>query len=321
MSHNGPEEQLNDLVKRTPRRVGVVRKGTSIHEFLAAFPDSDSCLQFVFDKKYDKLAPCPNCGRSTRWFRIRNINRYGNNCCGGRALYPLSRTVFANSNLPLITWFYAILHFCNTATGITTENLGIHLGISHKAAYRMGKRIRMHLEAVDHDRLIGGPGQTVYVDEDRLVNVRDREGGTLSRQRIVTVSDGHDFAVIPVAKGKFHAANKEISRRIHSDAQLEFRKLETINKLSHYRNSKKIAGFNWALAENPYKYEFNAMVAMTTNLKKFILRSHIWVSSDQISHYIAHFEFIYRRRQRGETIFWDAISQFPNLAILGHGIK
>lgn len=54
-------------------------------------------------------------------------------------------------------------------------------------------------------------------------------------------------------------------------------------------------------------------------LKIFILRSHIWASADQIENYIAHFEFLYRRRRLGETVFWDAISRFPKLDQLHSG--
>jgi len=237
----------------------------------------------------------------------------------GSAIHPLPGTVFSNSNLPLGLWFYAILHFCNTSTGLTTENLAIHLGISHKAAYRMGVRIRMHLAALDRERKLGGPGALVYVQEDELVNIRTDDGGGCGRLRIVVLSDSSDFAVIPVRKGKFHSSLPSILRSLHPGTLLEFRAEETLRKLTYHRRSKWVESGTWRVTDDPYKQPYGAAASMLGALKTFILRNHIWMSSAQIDNYIAHFAFLFRRRRRGETVFWDAISRFPSLEQVPEG--
>lgn len=289
------------------------RQGTSISEFLSRFSDSSACLDHVFERNHPNPGPCPKCGRTVRWFRIRSTNRYSSNCCGGSAIHPLPGTVFGNSNLPLGMWFYAILHFCNTSTGLTTENLAIHLGISHKAAYRMGVRIRMHLAALDRERKLGGPGARVYLQEDELVNIRSDDTGRCGRLRVVALSDSADFAVIPIRKGKFHNSLASIRRCLHPESLLEFREEETMRKMTHHRRSKWVESGAWRVTDNPYKQPYGAASSMLGALKTFILRNHIWASCGQIDNYIAHFAFLFRRRHRGETVFWDAISRFPSL--------
>ncbi len=226
------------------------RQGTSISEFLSRFSDSSACLDHVFERNHPNPGPCPKCGRTVRWFRIRSTNRYSSNCCGGSAIHPLPGTVFGNSNLPLGMWFYAILHFCNTSTGLTTENLAIHLGISHKAAYRMGVRIRMHLAALDRERKLGGPGARVYLQEDELVNIRSDDTGRCGRLRVVALSDSADFAVIPIRKGKFHNSLPSIRRCLHPESLLEFREEETLRKMTHHRRSKWVESGAWRVTDN-----------------------------------------------------------------------
>lgn len=221
--------------------------------------------------------------------------------------------MFAKSSIPLHTWFYAILHFCNTSTGLSAEAISIHLGISHDAAYRMGKRIRMHLAALDQDWIIGAPGQVVYVYEDRLVNIQSLNGGTRDPLRIVALFDGKETAVIPIAKGKFAASNKAILRRVHSDAVLEFKSAETLRKMSKHRRSLKAERGQWRLSDPYREHQFGPITSMLSALKTFILRNHVWVREDQISYYIAHFEFLYRRRKIGHSVFEDAISYFPDI--------
>lgn len=294
-------------------RYAKPRKGTSLNEFMARFPDSDACLAHVFSRNHDEFSPCPKCGRRTRWFRIRGLKRYSSNCCGGNSIHPLSRTMFARSSISLHTWFYAILHFCNTSTGISAETLSIQLGISHDAAYRMGKRIRMHLAALDSDWTIGAPGQVVYVYEDRLVNIQSLNGGTRDPLRIVALYDGKVTAVIPIAKGRFAASNKAILRRVHSEALLEFKSAETLRKMSQHRRWLKAEQCQWRVSD-PYRdLQLGPITSMLSALKIFILRNHLWVREDQISYYIAHFEFLYRRRKLGKSVFEDAISHFPDI--------
>lgn len=134
---------------------------TTLREFLAKFPDDETCIEHVFNARYGQGHACPNCARAAKWYRIRATRAYACQWCGWH-LHPTAGTLFEDTRTPLQLWFYAIYLFTTSRHGVPAKELQRQLGVTYKTAWRIGHEIRMHMAPVDGDAPLGG---VVEVDE------------------------------------------------------------------------------------------------------------------------------------------------------------
>lgn len=295
----------------------VPRKGTSIQEFLGLYPDSEACLQHVFETRFGKDPPCPDCGNPTRWYRIWKTKKLVSNCCSGNSLHPLSGTIFSKTAIPLHKWFYAILHFCNSSAGLTLSFIAEHLGISVKAATRMTDRIRHHLLLIDAGIGIGGPGRRVYIHETRLRGVHHRKARQRNDLRILALSDDANFTILAINRGRFAASVPALLSAVVPGSILEFQDEETLRKVCSHKRRSHLGGMKLELAANRYDPVYCDMSVMLIAMRQFLMKSHLWIGERFFDRYVAHFAFLYRRRHTGERIFHDALASFPEFAAAG----
>jgi len=120
----------------------------TVRQFFRAFPDDDTCLEYIFTIRYGQGYRCPKCRRGARWYRLQAERAYSCSWCGHH-LHPTARTPFADSHTPLQVWFYAIYLFTRSKYGVTAVELQEQLGVTYKTAWRMGRRIRHFMAGVD----------------------------------------------------------------------------------------------------------------------------------------------------------------------------
>jgi transposase len=128
-------------------------------QFKADYPDSDACLQAVFDARFGDLQYCPRCAAETKFYRVKKRQCFACMHCGHQ-LHPLADTIFRKTTTSLWDWFYAIYLFSVGKNGVSAKELERHLGVTYKTAWRMAKQIRL-LMAQDGGQLTG----IVEVDE------------------------------------------------------------------------------------------------------------------------------------------------------------
>mgnify|MGYP000081266033 FL=1 len=287
--------------------------GISLGDFLRKFPDSDACFRHIFSVKYGDAPVCPQCGSSPRWYRVGSTQGFAPMCCFGVRVHPLSNTLFAKTRVPLHKWFYAMLHFCNTGAGIGAAFLARHLDVSTKAAVRMARQIRLHFRAIDNHVRLGGAGKIVHVYEDRMKKVIDPVNGSRNSMRILIASDTENFCIIAIPKGNFRSARALITKRLHPDSTIIFRDTSTYKKVSEYRETSIDRAARSKISTDPYSPQFMDLSVTVIRLKLYILSNHIWIRAENIDHYLAAFEFVYRRSRAGRVAFLDAIGAFPEL--------
>lgn len=134
-----------------------------ILEFCRRFPNEEACLNTIFNNKFGDHTPCPHCGVTGGWGRLRGTKKYFHSC--RRQVSPLKGTAFYRSNMSLTAYFYAILLFSNCASGVRSSFLRRQLGIHPKSAHRLCNRIRLHMATYERPPKLGGPGKLVEVDE------------------------------------------------------------------------------------------------------------------------------------------------------------
>lgn len=287
--------------------------GLSITEFLRLFPDSDACLRHILHVKYGDQPACPRCGKSSRWHRVGKTQSFAPSCCFGARIHPLTNTLFAKTGIPLHKWFYAILHFCNTGTGVGAVFISRHLGISHAAAVRMADRIRAHFRRIDSQIRLGGVGERVYIVETKMKNVIDPVVGSRNSMRLLIAGDARDFCILAIPKGDFRSARALLEERVHPGSVLVFRDAATSRKVFAYRNPLFTKTFPREVGPDPYDSAFMELSVTLIRLKLFLISNHVWIMSRNINKYISSFEFVYRRNKTGRITFFDAIGSFPSI--------
>lgn len=138
-------------------------------EFMAEFPDDDTCLEWLWRNRHSENgthADCPKCED------MREFRRYGTaqsrqswTCTGcGHHLHPTAGTIFHKSSTSLHLWFYAMYLMTSTRCGISAKQLERELGVTYKTAWRMANLIRTKL-MTQADVEPFQDGQPVEMDE------------------------------------------------------------------------------------------------------------------------------------------------------------
>jgi transposase-like protein len=110
-------------------------------EFVELFPDGNACLEHLKERFYPDGTRCPQCGRPTRFHRLRSRHAYSCQFCGAQ-VYPTAGTIFHRSTTDLQLWFWAIYLIGSTGCDISVRELERELGVSYNTAARMLTRLR-----------------------------------------------------------------------------------------------------------------------------------------------------------------------------------
>lgn len=131
----------------------------SFGEFLKRYRTDEDCLEEIKDLAYPDGITCKICQKVTAHYKRKKRMAYSCEFCG-HDVYPLAKTVFRGSRIPLRFWFYAIFVLTQTRCGVSSKTLQRELGISYKTALRMTHQIR---KAMKEEGII--LSETVEVDE------------------------------------------------------------------------------------------------------------------------------------------------------------
>ncbi len=137
-------------------------KPISIPELVKLFPNNDSALEWMVQQIWPNGPYCPHCGSFNVQSGIKHVTMT-HRCrdCPAKKMFSIrTGSVMADSNLPFQTWVFAIHIIMTNPKGVSSLKLHRDLGISQKAAWHLGHRIResMISETVQFD----GP---IEVDE------------------------------------------------------------------------------------------------------------------------------------------------------------
>jgi transposase-like protein len=146
-------------------------KPISISEIFIKFATEEQCLEYVEKMRWpDGTVRCSSCGdknvkRVRRTSESKNKRPWFYLCLNKdchQQFSPTAGTLFADSHLPLITWFHAIGLILNAKKGISAKQLQRDLGIGgYKTAWYLNHRIRESMKEVSPVPL----GGIVEIDE------------------------------------------------------------------------------------------------------------------------------------------------------------
>lgn len=171
----------------------------TIQEFKEQFPDDDTCLDYIFNSRFDSV--CSVCKKG-KFYRVRKRKCYACSNCGYQ-VHPVANTIFHKSETKLTLWFYAIFLFSHSRNGVSAMELQRSLGVTYKTAWRMARQIRFLMEddgkklsgVVETDETyIGGKHKRKYMyDKKSVVLGAVNRGGAVKTKK---VDSSYDKAIL-----------------------------------------------------------------------------------------------------------------------------
>jgi transposase-like protein len=200
-------------------------KPVSLAEIFIKFSTDEQCLEYIGKMRWpDGVVRCPQCGND----KIAKVERKATSknrrkwfyLCSEKTCHnqfsPTSGTLFADSHLPLLTWFHAVGLMLNAKKGISAKQLQRDLGIGgYKTAWYLNHRIREAMGNGDIPKLggiveidetyVGGKvsdkGMKFAKKQKRVVMGAIQRGGELRLQHVTgaTIDNFREFIQTNVA--------------------------------------------------------------------------------------------------------------------------
>jgi len=195
-----------------PKRIHP--KPISLAEIFIKFSTDDQCFEYIEKMRWpDGIVRCPQCGND----KISKVERKAGSknrrkwfyLCSEKTCYnqfsPTSGTLFADSHLPLLTWFHAIGLMLNAKKGLSAKQLQRDLGLGgYKTAWYLTHRIREAMGTGDIPKLGGiveidetyvggkirGKGQSYAKKQKQVVMGAIQRGGELRLQHVTGATVG-----------------------------------------------------------------------------------------------------------------------------------
>ena len=211
-----------------------MKRKTSIFEVIKKFNTEEKCIKHLERIRWPNGPQCPRCNKK-RIMKFKaegktQKTRYLYECIDCRYQYSVTvGTIFHNSHLPLVKWFFAIYMICSAKKGVSAKQLQQELEIgSYKTAWYMAHRIRLAMREDDlfyqkfsgivevDETYIGGkrkgPRGRGAASKVPVIGIKERTSGKIRLKALKNVSS-HSIA-------EFIRSHTNPGAEIHTD---EFR--------------------------------------------------------------------------------------------------
>lgn len=253
----------------------------NIIEFNKRFPTSEACLDFIV-KALD-LRCCH------KIHKIKSRMAYACSC--GDHIYPTKGTIFYNSKVPLVKWFFAIYLHSQSKHGISSKELQRHLGVTYPTAYYVNQKIRMAMK--QPGRLSGD----IEIDETYIGGKKKgkRGRGASGKTPILGLVERGGRARLFVTKNVRAKTLEKIIKKTVTNSSVLF-----TDELNSYRNLHKTHAHR-VINHTSKLYvdgevHTNTIEGVWSILKRSIGGTYVKVSKDKLQQYADQFVFIYNSR-------------------------
>ncbi len=284
-------------------------KPATVRQFFQAFPDDQTCLNHLFEVRFDQGHVCPKCERSAKWYPLKSEKAFSCQWCGHH-IHPMVGTIFEGSRTPLQDWFYVMFLFTTTRNGVSAKEIQRQLGVTYKCAWRIGHKVREHMALVDGDGTLGGQ---VEVDETYIGG--HRPGGQGGKGKAVVMGmleKGGEVVTEVIPDRTSKSLMPHIREHVEKGSEVHTDEHKGYNPLDRTKDYKRMA-VNHAAEEyvGDDGQTTNSVEGFFSQLKRTIEGTHISVSRKHLSKYAKECEFRFNRRQDQASMLPDLLSQFP----------
>jgi transposase-like protein/predicted RNA-binding Zn-ribbon protein involved in translation (DUF1610 family) len=138
-------------------------RARSLLQFQRAFPDEQTCAEFLFDRRWPQGFVCPACGRGRAALLKSRAFTYECIDCG-RQTSVTAGTMLHRSKLPLTVWFWAAHLMATHSNGMSALQLMPQLGLTYQTAWLLTQKLRRSMVDPDRELLKG----IVEVDQTEI---------------------------------------------------------------------------------------------------------------------------------------------------------
>lgn len=196
-----------------------------ILDFIKQFPDEQACIEKYIQMRWKGQIKCAYCNHD-KIYKIKEYKRYKCGKCN-RSFSITSKSIFANSKIPLRSWFLAIILLYNHKKGYPSTQLAKDLGISIRSAWHLEMKLRIVIKHLKDNSILSG---IVEMDEaymgrrDRKVKANDNKStrgkGTTKQVMIGMIERGGRVIVVPAHNTKGETILKIANKYIDQNALL-----------------------------------------------------------------------------------------------------
>jgi transposase-like protein len=278
--------------------MGMKTKAPTLRQFQDRFPTEESCLDHLMRTRYNDRHDCEGCGKGAHYYRVKARRSYACEYCGYQ-VYPTAGTPLDRTRTPLRDWFFVMFQFCASRNGVAAKEVERQLGVTYKTAWRMCHEIRKYMAALDSDDPLGGPGETVEIDETLIGGSISGKGPGYKGNKtcVVGMLERNGELVTRVVTGRTKGA-------MHALINTHILPGTTVNtdEFGGYKdlglNGFKHVTVNHGAKEyaRPCGAGVNAIEGFWAALKRGINGTHIHVSAKHLPKYLGEFEYRYNMR-------------------------
>lgn len=277
----------------------------TINDFRKQYSSDDACLEKIMKLRYGDVNECPECGRDTKFHRVKNRRCYECQWCGYQ-VYPTQGTVFEKTTTPLSDWFYVIYLMTATRHGVPAKEVQRQIGVTYKCAWRICHQVRLLMGVKNPNKLVGH----VEIDETYIGGKRKGKRGRGADGKTAVlgmIERGGNIKALPVENVKKNTLTSHITKTVEKGSRISTDELRSYNALDD-------SGYEHACVRHSAQ-EFikgdthtQSVEGFWSRLKLSIGGTYIHVSRKHIGKYVDESAFRYNNRTNPTPMFDVALS-------------
>jgi len=285
-------------------------KITSFWEWQQHFSDEKSCLQAITKQRWPEGFCCPKCQYNKGWLlQTRHVFECAD-CHHHTSI--TAGTLFHNTKLPLVKWFWCIYWLSSDKGSISALRLTKLIDVSWVTAQRMLRKLRVAMGSQNSLYKLRG---TIELDDAFVGGKRagKRGRGAAGKTAILVACEHNNGKPGFVAMKAVNAVNKEtvrsfanetieLGQTLNTDAYCALKVLT-----EEYHHVAKVTPPDLVEEWLPWVH------IIISNFKSYLLGTYHGISGQYVQEYLD--EFCYRLNRR----FWE--DQIPNRLLricIGH---
>lgn len=291
---------------------------TTFAQFHAWFADDESCLAFLEGLRWPDGFVCPSCAAVGEPLRIRR-GRLRCRACRAETS-TTAGTVFADTKLPLTTWFQTIWLVTNQKHGTSALDLQRAIGLSYETSWTLLHKLRRAMVREGRESLAG----VVEVDETYVGGaVPGRRGRGALGKAIVAIAVerlgvGEKSKRVALGRARLQRI-PNVQMPTLTEFVLDSCDLDAIIYTDHWGGYNDLGNVgythvktNVSASGDPAHIAMPCVHRVASLLKRWLLGTHQGgVSIRQLDFYLDEFVFRFNRRKAGSRglLFYRLMQQ------------
>ena len=287
-------------------------KPISLAEIFIRFSTDDQCFEYIEKMRWpDGIVRCPVCGND----KISKVERTADSKNRRKWFYlclektchnqfsPTSGTLFADSHLPLLTWFHAIGLMLNAKKGLSAKQLQRDVGIGgYKTAWYLCHRIREAMGSGDIPKL----GGTVEIDETYVGGKVSGRGQAYARKQkqvvMGAIERGGELRLQHVTGATVGSFREFIEENVSDDAE----RVMTDQQPAYPAALGTLADRHETVNHIIHEYvrgdvTTNSIESVFSLFKRGVIGQYHKLSAKHLQRYLREFEYRFNRRDDADV--------------------